>query len=156
MSYEVTIKEATLQALAAIQARASTRNLGELITRHIPQVWQFVTENAVENNGRSAVVYHGEEGDDIFSDEGMPIEIGVQVLGGFEDTDAIRHSAVPGGRVARTLHIGPYQDLPNAHNAVRQWCEENGHTISGLGWEDYGPYHDDPAELETQVCYLLR
>lgn len=156
MSYEISIEEVAPRALIVAHARANNRTLGALIGELLPQVWQFIKENGLENTGHSIVIYHGEGGDDIFSDEGMPIEIGAEVLGSFQNTDAIRHSASPGGKVARTLHAGPYQQLPAAHDAVRQWCEENGHAMTGLCWEFYGHHHEDPARLETEVCYLLR
>lgn len=49
--------------------------------------------------------------------------------------------------------MGPYSDLP--HGALRQWCEDNGHKIARPSWELYGDWSDDPAELRTDLYYLL-
>lgn len=155
MPYGISIEEVPSRILAATRARANSLTLGTLLGQLLPAVWQFVKENDLSNTGQSVVVYQGEEGDDIFSDEGMPIVVGAEVSGSFENTDTIRHFAIPGGEVAHTLHIGPYQQLPQAHDAVRQWCRENGHELNGLCWEIYS-HHQDPARQETQVCYLLR
>jgi effector-binding domain-containing protein len=156
MKYEITIIETTPRTLAAAHARANSRNIGDVIGRLLQPVWEFVKENGVEHTGHSIVVYHGEEGDDIFADEGMPIEVGAEVAGSFENTDAVRHFALPGGTVAQTLHRGPYQFLPAAHAAVQHWCLENNREMDGLCWEIYGHHHEDPDRLETWVCYLLR
>ena len=156
MKYEITVSQTAPRTLAAARARANSRNIGDVIGRLLQPVWEFMKENAVEHTGYSIVVYHGEEDNDIFSDEGMPIEVGAEVVGNFENTDVIRHFAVPGGKIARTLHTGPYQKLPQAHEAVQYWCLENGYEMDGLCWEVYGHHHDDSAKLETQVCYLLR
>jgi effector-binding domain-containing protein len=71
------------------------------------------------------------------------------------DSPVVR-SALPAGEVAMTIHRGPYQDLRTAHDTVRQWCAAEGPTLAGPSWEIYGDWHDDPAELETEVYYLLR
>lgn len=156
MAYEISVEETSPRILAAAHARANDRNIGDVIGQLLQPVWQFVKENELENTGHSITVYHGEGDDRFFSDEGMPIEVGVEVLGDFENTEAIRHFAVPGGKVARMLHVGPYHLLTQAHAAVRRWCEENNHAMTGLSWEIYGHHHDDLAKLETEVCYLLR
>jgi effector-binding domain-containing protein len=156
MKYEIDIIQATPRSLAVAHTRANSHNVGETIQRLLPQVWEFVKENNITNNGQSLVVYHGEEGTDIFSDEGMPIEIGVQVLESFEASDAIRHFATPGGEVAHTVHAGPYHLLTAAHAAIQHWCLEHKRDMDGLCWEVYGHHHEDPNQQETHVCYLLR
>ena len=45
--------------------------------------------------------------------------------------------------------------LPAAHQAVREWCEANGHEVAGPRWEIYGHVHDDPDRQETEVVWLL-
>jgi hypothetical protein len=50
-------------------------------------------------------------------------------------------------------------DVPNglggAHTAVRSWCAARRLRIAGPRWEVYGDWREDPAELETEVYYLL-
>jgi hypothetical protein len=43
-----------------------------------------------------------------------------------------------------------------AGQAVRRWWAEQGREITGENWEVYGDWHEDPAELETEVFYRLR
>ena len=35
------------------------------------------------------------------------------------------------------------------------WCAEQGLVTAGPRWEIYGPHSDDPAELTTEISYLL-
>jgi hypothetical protein len=45
--------------------------------------------------------------------------------------------------------------LAAAHQAIAQWCAANARHLAGPRWEFYGPHHDDPAEVGTDVSYLL-
>ena len=59
------------------------------------------------------------------------------------------------GEVAVTVHRGPYAGLASAHRAVLDWCAAQGRRLAGPRWEIYGPNRLDPAELTTEVYYLL-
>jgi effector-binding domain-containing protein len=84
------------------------------------------------------------------------VEVGVQVTGPFAGGDGCVPSELPAGEVASTVHRGPYHLLGEAHRAVQAWCAANGRSMAGPRWEIYGDWREDPAELETEVCYLLR
>ena len=61
----------------------------------------------------------------------------------------------PAGEVARTVHVGPYDRLGNAHHAIHTWCAANNRKIARASWETYGDWTEDPALLETTIKYLL-
>ena len=50
--------------------------------------------------------------------------------------------------------------LSEAHNAIRKWCAQHGHTLAGPSWEIYGhwvhAWCDDPSKIRTDVFYLLK
>ena len=64
-------------------------------------------------------------------------------------------SWLPAGDVAMTVHRGPYEGLESAHGAVREWCKAQGRALTGVRWEIYGHHADDPAQVVTEVHYLL-
>jgi effector-binding domain-containing protein len=66
------------------------------------------------------------------------------------------NASTPGGAVATTVHIGPYNQMKSAHVAIHEWVRENGRHIAGPSWEVYGDWSDDPAKLRTDIYYLLR
>jgi effector-binding domain-containing protein len=157
MSYDVEIREVQPQTLAVMHGRANSRNIGAKITGELlPVVWEFIRNEKVQHTGINVVLYHGEEGWGFDTEEGIAIEAGVQVTSEFEGAGNVICSETPGGMVACTMHTGPYQQLPEAHAAVRDWCEVNGYKLAGPNWEIYGHWTDSPAELQTEVCYLLR
>ena len=80
----------------------------------------------------------------------------MQVATPFERTGRVVCAVIPGGTVATVVHRGPYQQLPEAHKAVRAWCAEQGYALAGPNWEIYGDWTDNPDELRTDVYYLLQ
>jgi effector-binding domain-containing protein len=86
----------------------------------------------------------------------LVIEVGVQVPGPFDSPGPVVCSATPGGTAARAVHVGPYDRLGEAHDAIREWCKQNNHPIAGPFWEVYGHWNDNPNQLRTDVYYLLK
>jgi effector-binding domain-containing protein len=85
----------------------------------------------------------------------MNIDFGVQVLRPFEPEGDVRCIATPGREVAKTVHVGPYDRLSDAHNAIHAWCAANNGKIAQASWETYADWTEDPALLETTIKYLL-
>ena len=85
----------------------------------------------------------------------MNIDFGVQVTRRFEPRGEVRCIETPTGEVARTVHVGPYDRLGDAHNAIHAWYAANNRKIAQVSWEIYGDWSDDPALLETTIKYLL-
>jgi len=73
----------------------------------------------------------------------------------FEPAGEIVCTATPSGNVAMTVHVGGYDGLHRAHDAIRAWAAREARILGGTSWEIYGDWSDDPAKLETTVCYLL-
>jgi effector-binding domain-containing protein len=87
--------------------------------------------------------------------DGVMAEVGVEVSGPFEAIDDVVYSSTPSGEIASTLHIGRYSDLGGAYDALAQWCKEHNRPRAKTYWEVYGDWNEDPAQLETEVFYLL-
>ena len=85
----------------------------------------------------------------------MNIDFGVQVVRPFEPEGDVRCTETPTGEVARTVHVGPYDLLGDAHNAIHAWCAATNRKIAQASWEIYGDWNDDPGLLETTIKYLL-
>jgi effector-binding domain-containing protein len=112
----------------------------------LDQVWAFLRQNDIRIAGHNIMLY---------KDDVPNVEVGVQVRRPFAPTGRVVPSRLPGGQVARTVHRGPYDQLAEPHRAVREWCLARGLALAGPRWEIYGDWHEDPAQLETEVCYLL-
>jgi hypothetical protein len=77
---------------------------------------------------------------------GARVEVGVELDGVAEGLIA---SELPGGPTAVGLRVGELspEGIAEAHDAVRAWCAEHGHEVSGECWEIYGHMNDQPFEL---------
>jgi effector-binding domain-containing protein len=91
----------------------------------------------------------------LYRDDVPHVEVGVELRQPCPLTGRVVASTLPAGQVAVTVHGGPYGGLASAHRAVLDWCAAQGRRPAGPRWEVYGPHRDDPAELRTEVYYLL-
>jgi effector-binding domain-containing protein len=150
MDYVVSIAHVDAQPIACVRERVPIGEVPARFRAPLDQVWQFVREAGLTTN-HNVFVYHD-------SGDGDPmVEFGVQVGAAFDDAGAgdVVSSSTPAGRVAHTKHVGPYDGLGAAHEAVRAWCADQQHTMVGPSWEIYGDWEEDPAKLETEVLYRL-
>ncbi len=117
-------REAVATAVTVV-ADASRRREG------LDLVWAFVRANGLPA-GRNVMRY------------GERVEVGVE-LDSFAPSDRIVASSLPDGRTAVGRRVGALsaEGIGEAHDAVRAWCEENGHALTGECWEIYG--HIDEA-----------
>ena len=86
----------------------------------------------------------------------MTVDFGVEVTRSFEPAGEVLATETPAGEVAQAVHVGGYGTLSRTHEAIHEWCAENGRTIAGTSWEHYGDWSDDEEKLETSVAYLLK
>jgi DNA gyrase inhibitor GyrI len=85
----------------------------------------------------------------------MDIDFGVQVVRPFDGEGEVICTETPAGEVAMTTHVGSYDKLGGAHEAIHSWGAANHRIFGGYSWEIYGDWNDDETKLETQVVYLL-
>src|SRR3954462_7262618 len=110
-----------------------------------PRLWKgLLDEVYTVVDGRTNVM--------LYRDDVPHVEVGVLAPPGFAPRGRVVASALPGGRVARAVHRGPFTELHATHRAVLGWCAEHGHALSGVGWGGYGHHHPAPARLPTEVC----
>lgn len=64
---------------------------------------------------------------------------------------------LPGGPVARVVHVGPHDELPLAWFPLLAWARERGHVVTGAVRETYvdDPATTDPRHLRTEITIPL-
>jgi effector-binding domain-containing protein len=64
-------------------------------------------------------------------------EIGFPVARPAPDVGHVKAGRLPGGRIARVLHVGPYDGLEETHARLVRWLAGQGLHPSGPVWEVY-------------------
>jgi effector-binding domain-containing protein len=147
MGYLVEVKQVESQMTAVVRCRAKQSELSKVVPQACGEVWAFVRSSHLPHPGRNLALYLDCE---------INLEVGVEVFQTFDGNERVSRSETPTGTVATTVHMGPYNRLGEAHEAIHRWCSENGHDLVGPSWEVYGHWDDDPAKVRTDVFYLLR
>jgi effector-binding domain-containing protein len=92
-------------------------------------------------------------GDVVAAEAGFPVSREISGDGHVEP------STLPDGQAAVTTHMGRYEDLDQAYEAIRSWLAGNGYEAAGPHWEVY--YTDpnvapDPRRWRTDVVIPYR
>jgi effector-binding domain-containing protein len=152
MNCQVVTKTVGAQPLAAVRRRAHSRDVGRIWKPALDLVWEFLRRHqGLRADGHNCFLYHHP----CRRDEAMDIDFGVQVIRPFEGEGEIICTETPAGEVAMTTHVGSYDGLGAAYEAIHSWRAATGRALGGCSWEIYGDWTNDTTKLETQVVYLL-
>lgn len=88
----------------------------------------------------------------------LDLEAGFPVAKAFEGRDEIKPGIIPAGKYVSTLHVGSYDSVKVAYDALLQWAKENGYEPSGISYEYYlnDPSSDPSIIPETEVRIQLK
>lgn len=87
------------------------------------------------------------------------VEAGFPSAGGGAGEDRVEMLTLPAGPAARTMHVGPYDEMEGAYAALSGWVRQHGGEPSGDAWEVYFSDPDeetDPATWRTEVVQPYR
>jgi effector-binding domain-containing protein len=146
MTETIDIVMATGRPTAVVPRATTWDEFPSLWVELLDEVYRFVRAGGATQDGQNVMVY---------LDDSPRVEVGVEVTGPFTSDGPVVSSTVPAGLAATTVHRGSYDGLGDTHLAIREWCAEHGHQLSGVRWEVYGDWREDPDDLETQIYYLL-
>jgi effector-binding domain-containing protein len=144
--YSVSVTTVVEQPTAIVAMATTWSQFPTLWPTLLDEVYTFVRGGGATQNGHNVMLYR---------DDVPNVEVGVEVAEAFEPTGRVVPSVLPAGQVATAVHRGPFDGLDEAHVAIKAWCLSHRHALTGVRWEIYGDWREDPAELETTVRYLL-
>jgi effector-binding domain-containing protein len=148
--YEV--REATVAArsVAGVRAQVPRGCVAQEFKRYLDQVYAAARAGAVALDGQNIFIYREATADH------LTVDFCVGAKKPFAATGAVLPLVTPHGVVATTTHRGDYGGIGQANDAILAWCRSHNRALAGPSWEVYGHWHDDPAQLTTDVYYLLR
>ena len=80
------------------------------------------------------------------------IEVCVPILKNIPENDRIRCYELAGGKMAKTVHKGPYQECESTYMELFDWLQKNNHKIVGPIREGYV---NDPREVEPEEILTI-
>jgi effector-binding domain-containing protein len=150
MTYLVSVQHVEPRAFAAVRGTMPLRDVPSRFRELLDPVYAAARSGAISLDGQNIFVYRANQ-------PGIAdVEFGVGARNEFAPVGRVTYSSVPGGEVATTTHWGNYAKLGAAHDAVVAWCVAGGRKLTGVSWEVYGHWNDDPAKLRTDVYHLLQ
>jgi effector-binding domain-containing protein len=129
--YEIKIEQVKPQPAMTIRFRAAPEALAEKYGEAFGAIFGYVMTNGGQLAGPPFGRYHS------MTDGKFDIEAGLPVAKALAEKGDIKASSLPGGTVATTVHVGPYEKLGEAHEALQSWARKNGKKATGGVWEYY-------------------
>lgn len=142
--YHVIVMDTPPQRVFGIRRKISVSEIHGLFQ----ELYEAINKRGLKKAGAAQLLYHGEE----FSYENMEVEAQVQVSGEHEDVQAI-----PAQLCVATTHVGPYDSVKYAYDALCTWlAEHTEYKVNGPAIERYIKDVDavkDAEELETGILF---
>ncbi|MGZ8437128.1 MAG: GyrI-like domain-containing protein [Candidatus Limnocylindrales bacterium] len=148
MDYVIATRELGPESVLSIRERRSSPDIPGFLSGAFGELFGRLGLLGVQPAGHPFVIYHAFGPNDIDAEVCVPIAEGVSATG------RIRSRELPAVTVARTLHVGPYDDLGAAYRALTEWINRNGLEAAGPVQERYlnGPGDGAaPTEYRTEV-----
>jgi effector-binding domain-containing protein len=137
MDYDVIIKEVAPEHLASVRGTYRTAELPEVMRREFGRIMGALTAEGIEPSGGALAIYHG------WTEDTVDVEMAFTIHGVFFPQNpkhakrGVGASRVPGGKVAFTVHVGPYDQIENAYGAIQAYAEARGLKLADMMWERY-------------------
>lgn len=118
----------------------------------LPATFQYVTSHGGQPLGPPFGRYHH------FEPEKVDLEAGIVVKTPMAAGMGVSPGEIPGGLYASVEHVGPYEQLMNAWQAIGDYISANNLQIIGapleLYWTDPGE-EPDPSKWRTEIVYPI-
>jgi len=149
---EPDLVDVTAATTAVIRGVVGMADMVSFFDGSFGTVASVLAEQEVPVAGAAFALFHGRPTDR------ADLEVGFVTDGAVRPQDDVRSGELPGGRVARLVHVGGYDQLGSSWDRLGSWIAGRGLTPGGELWEVYvtEPSPDmDPADLRTELNWLL-
>ena len=152
MAHPMELLDRPAQPTLVIRTRTPAQGLPQALGQAYGAIMQYAGQLGVWPSGAPFVAYHNMDMTD------LDVEIGFPFAQRLTGQGNILAGEIPGGKAAVSLHVGPYDQLGAAYEALQLWMQANGHVPTGVAYELYlnDPQVTPPAELQTQIIFPLK
>jgi effector-binding domain-containing protein len=148
----ITLVELPDQQVLAIRKRGNYRIVPELLA----VLFEFVFRKQVAIAGMPFLLLHEtskEEAEEADRNGTADVEVAIPVNGQVRTEGDIIAYTLPGGKMARIVHLGPYENTGESYERLFAWIAERGLSVKGPIREIYynDPREVKPEEIKTEV-----
>jgi AraC family transcriptional regulator len=143
---KITLVEVQPLNVLGIRKKGHYRDIAVLL----PKLFEYVFSRGIEIAGMPAFLCHETGKEEAIAADAAgtaDIEVVVPVIGNPEGSGDIGYYTIPGGKMARTFHRGPYEACEPTYLNLFTWIDEHNLRISGPIRE---LYYNDPNEVKPE------
>lgn len=150
MDFQCVIDERQSQPTLCVRTRAPATELRGVLGRAFGEILAVMGAQGQRPVGEPYVGYGNYDMND------LDLEIGFPAARPLEGRGDVVPSELPGGAWASTMHVGPYDQVGPAWEALHRFIVARQRQVGGRGYEFYldGP-ETPPAQLRTRIAFPL-
>lgn len=153
MPYTIELKHPTRRHLAVVRFRTTIPEIGTRMSAAFGDVMRYLQRHGVPTDGPAIARYDHMDGASFDVTAGFPIAEPIPGDG------HVVPDELPECEAVSTVHMGSYQQLPDAYQAIQAWVQEH-HRDSAPAmpmWEEYFTPPGAPPDLtRTDVYFPLQ
>lgn len=142
MGYRIKVLELDDQPTLTIRATNPVDKLPEFFGKAFGGVMAYLQELGEEPTGMPFGAYYN------LDMTALDVEAGFPVAKVFPGKGEVKSSTISGGTFLSTMHIGSYDSMEPAYDALKKWARDNGYEPSEIAYEFY---LNDPNESPGTV-----
>ena len=136
----------TEQATAVRRATLDLDQLADWFPRAFGEVATYLHRHGIAPYGYPFARYHR------VGEQRFEVEAGFPVAVPIDGDGTIEPSMLPGGQMLAVWHVGPYETVGTAYQAIDDWLRDESATRTGDPWEIYhDPPTGDPLHWRTEI-----
>ena len=148
---EVSVVEVKPQVVVGVWKRGTYAEIGPMIAK----VCKYAQASGAQIQGRPTFICHETPRQAMKANEQATadVEVVVPVAKPVNGKDDITCYELPGGKMAKIVHKGPYEKCAPAYKKLFEWIAENHKKVAGPTREVYlnDPKQVPPDEIVTEI-----
>lgn len=156
MERVVEVKELSDQPVLSIRMKTALSRIGEDIGASYGAIFGYVGRVGAMPAGPPFTLYYDEE----MKEDDVDMEVGAPVDRVYPGEGEVKGRVLPGGKFLSTMHLGPYDTVGSAYEALITYAKENGMEPTAPSREVYlvGPGQEGvaPADYRTEVLMPVK
>jgi effector-binding domain-containing protein len=126
------------------------------VSKVLPELFKYVFSNGLQMTGPPVYLCHElsmEEVERAMKEGNADLEVVIPVAGKVVEKGDIKAYKIPGGKMAKVVHRGPYEKVGETYGRLFEWMGRNGKAPRGPFREIYlnDPTKVPPEEILTEI-----